>query len=149
VPHPSEPAQANPNPPSSPPAPAGGGGGGGGSPVAPGESDSDPFNKSISVVVRPGGIEARSGRALRKTVKPDLTLAAQTDLMAAGGGRVQLAVRIDSTGGVADVKVLSSSGFPDVDLSCIQAMYQWVIEPSKDKAGHAVSDVIIITINFQ
>ena len=150
VAHPSEPAPANPNPPSpaSPP-PAPPGGGGGGSPVAPGDSDSDPFNKSVSVIVRPGGIDARTGRKLRKTVRPDLTNYAQTLLMGSGGGRVQLAVRIDTTGSVADVKVISSSGFSDVDLPCVQAMYQWKIEPSKDKTGKAVSDVIIITINFQ
>jgi len=149
--HPPEPAPANANPPSpaSPPPAPPGGGGGGGSPVAPGESDSDPFNKSVSVIVRPGGIEARTGRKLRKTVRPDLTAYAQTLLLGSGGGRVQLAVRIDPSGSVADVKILSSSGFGDVDLPCVQAMYQWNIEPSKDKTGKAVSDVIIITINFQ
>jgi TonB family protein len=70
--------------------------------------------------------------------------------MTAGGGRVQLAVRLDPSGNVTDVKVLASSGFPDdVDLPCVQAMHQWWIEPTKDKAGHPISDEIIITITFQ
>jgi TonB family protein len=143
-PQPSQPTAANPNPPS-PSAPAGGGGG---SPVPPGDSDSDPFNKSISVVIRPGGIDAHTGRKVR-TVRPDLTLSAQTDLIATGGGRVQLAVRIDPNGNVGDVKVLTSSGNTDIDLPCVQAMHRWWIEPSRDKSGKAVSDVIIITITFQ
>jgi TonB family protein len=117
--------------------------------VPPSASDSDPFDNSINVVVRPGRVDAATGRKVR-TVRPDLTIAAETDLMTAGGGRVQLAVRIDPSGNVADVRVLASSGYPDdIDLPCVQAMHQWWIEPSKDKSGHPVSDVIVITITFQ
>jgi TonB family protein len=141
---PSQPAPSS----SSPAAPAATPGGGGGSPVPPTDSDSDPFNKSVSVTVRPGGVDARAGRKVR-TVRPDLSLAAQTDLMTMGVARVQMAVRIDPTGNVSDVQVLGSSGNNDIDLPCVQAVHQWWFEPTKDSSGKGVSDVILLTITFR
>ena len=61
----------------------------------------------------------------------------------------QKIVEIDETGAVKHVGVLKSSGSVQIDLPCQRAIYDWWIEPTHDKKGRPMADVILFTINFR
>ena len=46
------------------------------------------------------------------------------------------------------VQVLKSSGSRDIDQACKVAAYQWWLEPTKDKSGKPIKDVVPFTIGF-
>jgi TonB family protein len=119
-----------------------------GDPAPLSDSESDPFAKIGSANFRPGAIEARFGRKV-KTVRPRLTIAGQYDLAALQYPSVQLTVRIDDTGKVTSADILRSSGSNQIDLPCQQAMYEWWIEPPKDKDGKPIADVMVWLLSFR
>lgn len=141
------------------PASSAGGGGAGGSGGRPGpkvapadpapmsESESDAFAKSGSVDFKGGKVSARLGRKVR-TIKPRLTLKGELDIFSIMQPSVILKVSIDETGKVTNVDNLKSSGSNEVDHPTILAVYQWWIEPKKDKAGNPVADVIVLTLTW-
>ncbi|MGH7215523.1 MAG: hypothetical protein ACREIT_12225 [Tepidisphaeraceae bacterium] len=136
------------------PAPRPGDGGAPGPDLAPADpapesdSESDPFSKIGSAEFRPGSVQARFGRKV-KTVRPRLTLAGKYDLASMAKPSLVLAVRVDETGHVRSVDVVRSSGSNEVDLPVQRAMYEWWIEPAKDKDGNPIADVMLWSLSFR
>jgi TonB family protein len=130
--------------------------GDGGRPGAPGasndpgqqaDSDSDAFSRLDGVVRQDGRMEVQFGREV-KTVRPKLPISAMIDA-ALGARSVTLKVSIGRNGNVTAVGVSKSSSSREVDQACLLAMYDWSFEPSKDKQGKPVPDVIYFTLNFR
>lgn len=119
-----------------------------GRPIPQSESDSDPFSKAFAVNFRAGRVDARTGRKI-KTVRPDLSLAAMYDLAGGANPSVTVKARIDETGAVTDVAILTSSGVNEIDLPCLRAVQQWWIDPALDAQGKPIKDVVVIRINFR
>lgn len=63
-------------------------------------------------------------------------------------GRVTLLVEVDAQGDVADVRVLSSSGFPALDRSAVEAVRQWRFEAAL-REGVPIFSTTSIGIAFQ
>ncbi len=117
-------------------------------PAPQSDSESDPFAKEGSVKFKSGSTDVQFGRK-HKLLNPRLGLAAQTDLMQLRAPiTLMLALSLDESGNVTRVEILKSSGSQNVDQACKVAAYQWWIEPSKDKDGKPVKDVIPFTIGF-
>ena len=112
------------------------------------DRDSDPFSeKQVSVTFVNGEVVARKGRMV-KTVKPQILQAGYLELSIMGNARVTFLATVDETGNVIKVQRYRSSGSDNIDLPCEEALNQWWIEPSKDKSGKPVKDVVLITIAF-
>jgi TonB family protein len=58
-------------------------------------------------------------------------------------------VKIDDTGKVTSVDIMKSSGSNNIDLPMRRALYEWWIEPPKDKDGKATADVMTWTISYR
>jgi TonB family protein len=112
-------------------------------PAIQSDSESDPFaaNASGSVEFSDGRVDARFGRKVR-TVRPRLSLAAKYDLLGTPQPRMLVRLRIDGDGDVRYVEILRSSGSPSADQAVRVALYQWWVEPKKDRAGRPVGDVV-------
>jgi TonB family protein len=119
-----------------------------GRPIPQSDSDSDPFSKAFAVNFQAGRVDARTGRKI-KTVRPDLSLAAMYDLAGGANPSVTVKARIDETGAVTDVSILTSSGVNEIDLPCLRAVQQWWIDPARDAQGKPIKDVVVIRINFR
>jgi outer membrane biosynthesis protein TonB len=52
---------------------------------------------------------------------------------------------VDEQGNVIHVDLYHTSGSDNIDLPCEEALNQWKIEPSKDRNGRPVRDVVSIT----
>ena len=63
-------------------------------------------------------------------------------------GTVRLFVRVDSTGGVAGVKVAKSSGFDLLDRSALEAVKRWRFDPAT-RNGRPVESRVEIPIEFR
>jgi len=111
------------------------------------DKDSDPFSDANSIKFVNGKVEARNGR-LVKTVKPALGTAGWQDASFIGNPSVTFLAAIDETGNVIHVDLYRSSGSNNIDTPCREALNQWWIEPSKDKSGRPVKDVLSITFSF-
>jgi TonB family protein len=120
---------------------------GGGDPAPMSESESDAFSRTGTIVVKNGKVDARLGRNF-KSVRPRLSLKAEIDAISVQRPVVEMKIYLDETGKVTDVKVLRSSGSNEIDLPTTTAMYQWWIEPGKDKEGKAIKDVILVTFSY-
>ena len=139
----------------SPPGPSASTGGGKPGPnVAPADpapqsdSESDPFTKDGAVQFKRGATDVQFGRQ-HKIIRPRLGLAGEADLMNLRDPiRLVLALTLDEHGKVISVDILKSSGSRNVDQACKVAAYQWWIEPSKDKSGKPVRDVVPFVIGF-
>jgi TonB family protein len=118
-----------------------------GDPAPQSDSESHPFAKIGSVTFRNGKVDVRFGRKV-KSVHPRLTLAAEYDLRVLRKATVVLSLRIDETGKVVSADILRSSGTNQLDLPTQQAMYEWWFEPSKDKDGKPVPDILVFTMGF-
>ena len=62
---------------------------------------------------------------------------------------VTFKLNISAEGNVTAVTVHKSSGSNEIDLPCLEAMYDWWIEPLKDKTGKPIPDTILFTIDFR
>lgn len=121
---------------------------GAGSPYQQSESESDPFSDAEHVEMHNGRVDPRFGRTV-KTTRPDFGDEAEQALMDHVRLSVVLKVNTDASGKVTSVDVLRSSGSVAVDLAMKLAMYNWWIEPPKDKAGRARADVMVWKITFE
>jgi TonB family protein len=116
-------------------------------PAQKSDSESDPFARIGSLVFHDGILEVQKGRKV-KTTRPRVLLPGEVDLATRGGATVVLNIAIDSSGKVTSAQVLHSSGSNDIDQPCRVAVYDWWFEPSRDKQGHPVADVLTFTIKF-
>ncbi len=98
--------------------------------------------------MKAGKMDVRLGRKF-KTVRPRLTLKGELDVMSLVNPSVKLAIHVDETGKVTDVKVIHSSGSQEIDLPVMLAIYKWWIEPRTNKAGVPRPDMILFTISFK
>jgi TonB family protein len=112
------------------------------------DSESDAFSHVGNVEVRHGRVEARFGRKV-KTTRPRINFAGTFDVMSLNYPTVVLKVKTDATGKVTSVSVLRSSGSVDLDHPVEMAMYDWWIEPPKDKHGKPIPDVMVWKISFR
>jgi len=117
-------------------------------PLPESDSESDAFSNVGTVEVRQGRVEARFGRKV-KTTRPRISIAGTLDLMSLDYPTVVLKVKTDATGKVTSVGVLRSSGSVDLDHPTEMAVYDWWIEPPKDKDGHPLPDVMVWKISFR
>jgi TonB family protein len=114
-----------------------------------GVSDSDPYSKIPTVDMRYGKVEARLGRKIIRTVRPQLGLAGEIDVATSISPVVTLAAKIDEEGRVTDVSVVRSSGSENIDTPCERAVEQWIFQPTVDpKTGKGVPDMIIFSLIF-
>ncbi|HWE92437.1 MAG TPA: energy transducer TonB [Tepidisphaeraceae bacterium] len=118
-------------------------------PAQESDSESDPFQKAITAdLLRDGKLEIRKGRKI-KTTRPHILLGGQVSLYAMANAAVVLKISIDETGKVTGADIIQSSGSADVDQPCRVAVYDWWIEPTHDKSGKPVPDVLVFTIRFR
>ena len=131
----------------------GGNGGRPGPRVAPADpapladSESDAFAKVASVDFTGGKVSARLGRQVRP-IKPRLTLKGELDLSSMMDRSVTLKISINEAGKVTNVQTVRSSGSNEVDHPTVLAVYQWWIEPKKDRSGAPVNDVIVLKMSW-
>jgi TonB family protein len=110
-------------------------------PAAMSDSESDPFaHGSNSIEFRDGRVDVRFGRKV-KTVRPRLSLAAKFDLMGMEYPRMVVRLHVEANGDVRDVEIIKSTGSRAADQEVKVALYQWWVEPPKDKRGTALADV--------
>lgn len=112
------------------------------------DSESDPFSRLGTAIVRDGRLDIRFGRKV-KTRRPKLLLAAQVDLWTLRRAQVVLTIDIDETGKVTSVKIAKSSGSNDIDQPTKVAVYDWWFEPKKDPEGQPIADQVEFTINWR
>ena len=110
-------------------------------------SESDAFSTLGGIEFRDGRMDSRLGRAF-KSVRPQLSLAAQIDLMGLADPRIVLKLRIDATGKVVAVDVVQSTGSDSVDQPVKLVMYQWLFEPQKGPTGQAMAETIVFPISW-
>jgi TonB family protein len=110
-------------------------------------SESDAFSVLGGIEFRDGRMESRLGRSF-KSVRPQLSFAAQLDLMTLSNPRMVLKITIDATGKVTAVDVIRSTGSNLVDQPVKIAMYQWWFEPPKGPDGKPVGDTVMFPISW-
>jgi hypothetical protein len=112
------------------------------------ESETDPFSVKDGVRFVRGREAAQFGRK-HKLVRPRLTLAGQTALLEVPAPIiVVLRLHLDAAGNVTRAEIARSSGSPEIDLPCKVAAYQWWLEPTRDRSGNAIADVVPFVIRF-
>ena len=99
------------------------------------DTESIAFASTNSSVFRAGHLEGRKGLKV-KTTLPRFGLASEVDIQSLGGIRTVISARVDADGQVQDVVVVESSGSENVDQDCKAAVWNWILEPEKDKDGH-------------
>jgi TonB family protein len=111
-------------------------------PAVQSDSESDPFStRGNQIAFSDGRVEVRFGRKVQ-TVRPRLSLAAKYDLLAMAFPRMLVRLRIDAAGEVRKVDIVRSSGSASADQAVKVALYQWRVEPKRDRAGRAIGDVV-------
>ncbi|HEX4794119.1 MAG TPA: hypothetical protein VH370_10020 [Humisphaera sp.] len=118
-------------------------------PAQQSESVSDPFSRTSNAVFRDGRLDIQNGRKFKITTRPRIGLGGQADLISMGKASLLLNLTIDVSGRVTHVDVVHSSGSTGVDEPCEIAAYDWWTEPSRDKQGRPIPDVIPFTIRFE
>ncbi|HET6251355.1 MAG TPA: hypothetical protein VFE47_26965 [Tepidisphaeraceae bacterium] len=119
-------------------------------PAQESDSESDAFAKKlVSSVLHDGRLEVRNGRKV-KTTRPQILPGAFAAFLSNPEPPVVVfKVSIDATGKVIHVDPIRSSGSEEIDQPCRVAMYDWWFEPSHDKQGRAVPDVLPFEIRFR
>ena len=118
-------------------------------PAQESDSESDAFSKTaIAEVMRDGRLEVRQGRKV-KTTRPHFLPGAQADFFAIPNPTIVLKIAIDPTGNVKNVDIIHSTGSVEIDQPCRVAVYDWWFEPTHDKKGRPVADVVVFTIHFR
>jgi TonB family protein len=110
-------------------------------------SESDAFSTLGGIEFRDGRMDARLGRAF-KSVRPQLSFAAQVELFALANPRMILRLSIDATGKVTAVDVVSSSGSDLVDQPVKIALYQWWFEPAKGPNGKPIAETVTFPVSW-
>src|SRR5205823_1225641 len=120
----------------------------GGNPAPRGESESVPFSTKGSIKYKRGSTEIQFGRK-HKLVLPRLGLGAETDLLnLRRPASLILALTLDESGKVTRADVLKSSGSKNLDQAFKVAAYEWWLEPTQDKSGKPIKDVVPFSIGF-
>jgi TonB family protein len=120
-----------------------------GLPLPPSDSDSDPFSRvSGTIIFRNGRLEVQRGRKV-KTVRPIIGIAGELDAMSMSTAIVVVEVHIDPAGQVTQVELFKRSGSMAIDERTRDAVYHWTFEPTRDKAGNPIRDVIYFGIEFR
>jgi outer membrane biosynthesis protein TonB len=118
-------------------------------PAQESDSESDPFSKTaISAVLRDGKLDVREGRKI-KTTRPHFLPGSEAAFYANPNATLVLKIQIDATGNVKHVETIRSAGSVEIDQPCEVAVYDWWFEPTHNKAGKPVPDVVVFTINFR
>jgi len=112
------------------------------------ESETDPFSSTGSVRFLPGRADVQFGRKHR-LVRPRFTLAGMSAaLQLPSPILVGMRLHLDAAGNVIRVDIVRSSGSPDIDQPVKVAAYQWWLEPTRNKAGTAIADVIPFVVRL-
>jgi len=112
------------------------------------DSETDPFAAAGSARFLPGKSDVQLGRK-HKLVRPRLDLAAQAALLRLRTPIIiRLALELDAQGKVTHVEFVKHSGNDDIDQAIIVAAYQWWLEPSRDKTGKPIADVVPFVIRL-
>jgi len=120
-----------------------------GLPLPPSDSDSDPFSRvSGTVLFRNGRLEVQRGRKV-KTVRPNIGIAGELDALGMSSAVVVVEVHIDPTGQVTQVELFKRSGSIPIDERTRDAVYHWTFEPTRDKAGNPIRDVVYFAIEYR
>ena len=113
------------------------------------DSDSDPFMRlSGSVVFHAGRLDVQLGRKVN-TVRPQLGVGGITDAMAMTSPSLVVEAHIDPIGRVTEVDLPKKTGSPGIDEPTRNAVYQWTFEPTRDKQGRAIADVLFFEIDYR
>lgn len=127
-----------------------------GAPTAPGlpipqtDSDSDPFSRigDKRVVFRNGRLDVQLGRKV-KTVRPQIGIGGELDALGMPMVVVAVEVHIGTDGHVTQVELIRKSGSVAIDEPTRNALYLWEFEPTHDKAGRAIPDVLYFRIEYR
>ena len=118
-------------------------------PAQESDSESDPFQEHpMSAILRDGKLEVRGGRKV-KTTRPNFLPGALGDFLANPNPSVLLKVSILPSGAVKNVDIVRSSGSVQIDTPCRVAVYDWWFEPTHDKRGRPIGDVVLFTIDMR
>jgi TonB family protein len=99
------------------------------------DTESIAFAGANSAVFRAGRLEGRKGLRV-KTTQVRFHDSSEADIQLLGGIRTVVSARVDADGNVLDVQIVESSGSENVDEDCKLAVWNWTLEPQKDKDGH-------------
>ncbi|HWE02201.1 MAG TPA: energy transducer TonB [Tepidisphaeraceae bacterium] len=118
-------------------------------PAQESDSESDPFSKTaISAVLHDGRLEVREGRKI-KTTRPHFLPGAVGAFLANPDPVLVLKISVNPNGNVKNVDIVRSTGSIEIDQPCRVAVYDWWFEPSHDKKGRPVADVVLFTIRIR
>jgi TonB family protein len=120
-----------------------------GMPLPPSDSDSDPFSRVTGTMVfQNGRLVAQHGRKV-KTVRPQIGIAGEVDALGMISAVVVVEVHINAEGEVTQVELFKRSGSVAIDERTRDAVYHWVFEPTRDKAGKPIRDVVYFAIEYR
>jgi hypothetical protein len=106
------------------------------------DTESVPFAKADSVNFVAGKLEARQGVKVR-TTEPRYGDASIHDYEIIGDQPTIFGTTVDRDGNVVDVQILQSSGSTNIDQDRKIAVWNWILEPKKDKDGHLIGTWVI------
>jgi TonB family protein len=101
------------------------------------DTESIALAKINSGIFKAGRLVGRKGLKV-KTTLPRFGDASYADIQMLGGVRTVVQARVDADGNVQDVQVVQTSGSQNVDQDCKTAVWNWTLEPEKDKTGRPV-----------
>jgi hypothetical protein len=106
------------------------------------DTESVPFAKADSMNFVDGKLEARQGVKVR-TTQPRYGDASIHDYEIIGDQPTIFGATVDRDGNVVDVQILQSSGSSNIDQDRKIAVWNWILEPKKDKDGHLIGTWVI------
>ena len=109
------------------------------------DTDSMAFAKQPVWVFKNGKLEGRKGLKVT-TTQVRLNAVSERELFSLGFPRTLFAVIVDESGKIkrVDVKEKSGSDFADQDRE--NAIWNWTLEPEKDKDGKVINDLWVVSI---
>ncbi|HET7093920.1 MAG TPA: TonB C-terminal domain-containing protein [Thermomicrobiales bacterium] len=109
------------------------------------DSESDLFTPNTQIDFRTGRVDARLGRKVT-TVRPQLSLADQYDLMTMLSPHIQVRLHINRDGSIRKVDIIESSGSANVDEAMRIALYQWTFAPERTASAGAEPETVKLGI---
>jgi hypothetical protein len=103
------------------------------------DTESSPFARAPSLMFVAGHLEGRKGLKVQ-TKEPRYHDSSEVDMESLGDPRTLLGVKVDADGNVLDVQILESSGSTNIDMDRKRAVWDWILEPEKDKDGRVTDD---------
>jgi len=79
-----------------------------------------------------------------ETKNPSYGDASYNDAEIIGDVPTLFAVPVDADGKVRDVQIVQSSGSQHIDQDRKNAIWQWTLEPAKDKDGHVIDNIWMV-----